>query len=80
MSHRGKEDHGKKMRSYGKTKRDGEAWLSDKPRMWKCLTKKVDTLSYNTFMGVGNVYLNIPKLMALYGNILLFRYLIHLMV
>jgi hypothetical protein len=32
MSHRRKEDHGKKLRrNCGKTQIDGEAWLSDDP-------------------------------------------------
>jgi hypothetical protein len=38
VSHRGKEDHGKKLRkrSCGKTRTDGEAWLSTY-LMLKCL-------------------------------------------
>jgi hypothetical protein len=34
MSLRGKENHGKKLRrrkNYGKTERDGQAWLPDDP-------------------------------------------------
>jgi hypothetical protein len=42
MSHRKKEEQGKKLRrrSCGKTEIDGEASLLDDPMKWKCLRKK----------------------------------------